>query len=146
MPLYVLDACALIALFKEEPGADAVQRLIDQAIEGTVTLFMSRVNLIEVYYKFYRLWGEAVADVAFERIHKWPIHIQYTIDDAVFYEASRLKAVYYLPLGDAIGLATAISLDGVFVSSDGELKEPEAAEHAPISWFRPPKEKKAHNK
>jgi predicted nucleic acid-binding protein len=141
MTLYVLDACALIALFKEESGAGVVQRLIDQAIEGAVTLFMSRVNLIEVHYRLYRLWGKEAADDALARIHKWPIQIQNIIDDAVFYEASLLKAVYYLPLGDAVGLATAINVKGVFVSSDGELAAPEAEEYAPVYWFRPPKPK-----
>ncbi|GHU67555.1 hypothetical protein FACS189447_09820 [Spirochaetia bacterium] len=38
--------------------------------------------------------------------------------------------------------ATAINLNGVFVTSDGEFEEPEAKEHAPVFWFRPPKEKK----
>jgi hypothetical protein len=36
---------------------------------------------------------------------------------------------------------TAITLKGVFVSSDGELMEPKTKEHAPVLWFRPPKEK-----
>jgi hypothetical protein len=45
-----------------------------------------------------------------------------------------------MSLGDAIGLATANSLKGLFVSSDGELKEPIALENAPVFWFRPPKE------
>ncbi|GHV60666.1 hypothetical protein AGMMS49587_02750 [Spirochaetia bacterium] len=46
-----------------------------------------------------------------------------------------------MSLGDAIGLATAINLEGVFVSSDGELVEPKTQEHAPVFWFRPPKQK-----
>jgi predicted nucleic acid-binding protein len=72
-----------------------------------------------------------------------PIQFQQVIvDEKISYEASRLKGSYKMSLGDAIGLATAITLGGVFVSFDGELKEPEAQEHITVSWFRPPKEKK----
>ncbi|GHV77848.1 hypothetical protein AGMMS49942_26690 [Spirochaetia bacterium] len=42
---------------------------------------------------------------------------------------------------DAIGLAVAIDMKGVFVTADGGFKAPETVEHAPVSWFRPPKEK-----
>ncbi|GHV78404.1 hypothetical protein AGMMS49944_01950 [Spirochaetia bacterium] len=70
-----------------------------------------------------------------------PIHFQPVIDEKILYEASRLKGTYTISLGDAIGLATTIHVNGVFVSSDGELVEPEAAEHAPVFWFRPPKQK-----
>ncbi|GHU18477.1 hypothetical protein FACS1894163_10510 [Spirochaetia bacterium] len=51
---YVLDACALIALIKAEEGADAVQHLIEQAINEEITLCMSMANFIEVHYQFYR--------------------------------------------------------------------------------------------
>jgi hypothetical protein len=33
-------------------------------------------------------------------------------------------------------------LEAAFVTGDGELAAPEAAEHAPIHWFRPAKPKK----
>jgi predicted nucleic acid-binding protein len=64
-----------------------------------------------------------------------------TIVEAVIRESSRLKATYKMSLGDAIGLATTINLGGLFVTADDELTEPETREHAPILWFRPPKEK-----
>lgn len=39
------------------------------------------------------------------------------------------------------GLATALDMKGVFVTADGGFKAPEAEEHAPVSWFRSPKQK-----
>jgi predicted nucleic acid-binding protein len=141
MMTYVLDACALIALIKDEEGADAVQHLIEQAINEEITLCMSMANFIEVHYQFYRDWGKEASDALLERIYAFPIQFYPAIDAKIFYEASRLKAVYFLPLGDAIGLATAISLSGVFVTADGEFIEAEEKEYAPIHWFRPPKKK-----
>ncbi|GHV80389.1 hypothetical protein AGMMS49944_21800 [Spirochaetia bacterium] len=142
----VLDACALIAHIKEEPGADVVQNLIDEATDRKITLHMSIVNLIEVHYGFYNDLGKEASHAILEHILKMPIQFHQTIDVKISSEAARLKGTYEMSLGDAIGLATAISLNGIFVTSDGDLLEPEAIEHAPVSWFRPPKEKKPRNK
>jgi PIN domain nuclease of toxin-antitoxin system len=137
--IYVLDACALIAHIKEESGAEVVQNLIDEAIDGKASLHMSIVNLIEVHYGFYNDFGKEVSDVILERIYKMPIQFHRTIDAKISSEAARLKGTYEMSLGDAIGLATAISLNGIFVTSDGDILEPEATEHAPVFWYRPPK-------
>ncbi|GHU67636.1 hypothetical protein FACS189447_09990 [Spirochaetia bacterium] len=83
-----------------------------------------------------------VAAAIIQQITAFPMHIIDTIPEQVFQEAARLKGAYNISLADAIGLATAINLNGVFVTSDGEFEEPEAKEHAPVFWFRPPKEKK----
>ncbi|GHT58768.1 hypothetical protein FACS1894109_13520 [Spirochaetia bacterium] len=139
--IYVLDASAVIAIFREEAGKEKVWDILREAEKGTVTVYISKVNLIEVSYKFYRDLGKEANDALLEHIYRMPIQVQSTIAENVFSEASRLKGTYTMSLGDAIGLGTAINLNGVFVTSDGELTEPEAVEHAPVFWFRPPKEK-----
>ncbi len=45
----VLDAFALLAFFEDEPGADLVRSLLLRAEEGGIKLFMSVVNLGEVW-------------------------------------------------------------------------------------------------
>jgi PIN domain nuclease of toxin-antitoxin system len=45
MATMVLDAHALIVLFNDEPGADAVEKLLLKAESGTPELLMSVVNL-----------------------------------------------------------------------------------------------------
>ncbi|GHV77623.1 hypothetical protein AGMMS49942_24440 [Spirochaetia bacterium] len=144
--IYVLDACAVVALIKGEPGAGIIQNMIDQAIEGEITLCISVVNLAEVYYGYIRESGNAAALKILERIYAAPIDIVEAIPEPVYLEASRLKGAYKISLADAFGLGTAIILKGVFVTSDGELKEPEAKESAPVFWFRPPKEKEPRKK
>ncbi|MDR1419731.1 MAG: type II toxin-antitoxin system VapC family toxin [Treponema sp.] len=140
---YVFDACALIAFLDGEEGKDAVKDILKQAIDEKETLvYISAVNLVEVYYGYIRDLGREKALVILEKIYAVPVKIIETATKPVYLEASRLKATYKMALGDAIGLATAINLNGVFVTSDGELAEPEAREHAPIFWFRPPKPKK----
>jgi predicted nucleic acid-binding protein len=140
---YILDACALIAFLDGEPGKDVVKNILKATVDNEETVvYMSAVNLIEIYYGYIRELGKVAARKILDRVYTIPIKIIEATPEPVYLEASRLKAAYKISLADAIGLATAINLKGVFVSSDGELKEPEARENAPILWFRPPKEKK----
>ena len=48
---YVLDACAMIAFLNGEAGAETVTELLFQARAGTNRLFMSRIQVLEVYTK-----------------------------------------------------------------------------------------------
>jgi predicted nucleic acid-binding protein len=134
---YVFDACALIALFKKEQGADKVKALLDNALDGQDLIYMSTVNLIEVYYGFYREMKKEQAGLILEQIYKMPIHFIDAIDKPIIDEASRLKALYYIPLGDAIGLASAVIINGAFVSSDHtDLDQIEKSEPITFFWFR----------
>jgi len=45
---FILDACALIAYFKQEPGYEDVIQFFDRADEGEISLFMHKLNLLEV--------------------------------------------------------------------------------------------------
>lgn len=60
--VYILDACALIAILKDEKGADNVAAAYDKANDGEAALIMNKVNLFEVYYGFYRDKGKEYAD------------------------------------------------------------------------------------
>jgi len=134
---YTLDACALMALFKNEKGADKVEALIAEADTGKSDIYMNTVNLIEVYYIFFRKAGKDRADVILEKIHALPIQFINTIDDAIFSETSRIKAQYAIPLGDSIGIATAIKLGGAFVTADhSDFEAIEKTESLPFFWFR----------
>ena len=134
---YILDACALIALFKREKGAGKVRALLDETLAGQTVLYMNIVNLIEVHYGFYRALGQEKSALILEQIYAIPVHLIDTIDTTIFTEASRLKAQYAVPLGDAIGLATAIKMKGVFVTADhSDFEEIEKAEPIAFFWFR----------
>ena len=71
------------------------------------------------------------------KIYALPIQVINTIDEVIFSETARLKAQYAIPLGDSIGLATAIRLGGTFVTSDhDDFEEIEEAENISFFWFR----------
>jgi len=134
---YILDACALIALFKQEQGAEKIRALLDETLAGQSVIYMNIINLIEVHYGFYRALGQEKSGFILEQIYTMPIYFIDTIDTIVFSETSRLKAQYAIPLGDAIGLATAIKMKGTFVTADhSDFGKIEKIETVPFFWFR----------
>ena len=47
-PTYVIDACALLAFLNDEPGANVLDALLQQAKSGEYTLFMPKLNILEI--------------------------------------------------------------------------------------------------
>ena len=62
--MFVLDACALIAMFNLEAGAAKVRNLILRAAAGEheTEVCISPVNLLEVYYDRIKVAGHERAD------------------------------------------------------------------------------------
>jgi predicted nucleic acid-binding protein len=135
--IYDLDACALIAFLDDEEGADRVEALLERAENGEISVFISIVNLIEVCYDRLRL-DPAKMQAFLALLDDFPITVVRTISDDVYLEAARIKAIYKrVSVADAIGIATAESLDAAFVTSDHhELDVVDAKEDLNFYWFR----------
>ena len=135
---YVLDACALVALFKGEEGAADVDDLFQKTVRGDALLYMSIVNLLEVYYGFIRDIGLAKTTEMMQKITDTPLNVIDAITQNVYHKAAYLKGTYQrLSLADALGVATAIEHDAVFVTSDHhELETVEQKESLKFYWFR----------
>ena len=134
---YILDACALLAFLNDEEGGDKIEDLLNQSFDGSISVSMSIINLLEVYYNELRDKGADIAQTVIELVQNYSLNIIKTISDKTFHEASRLKTTYKIALGDCIGLATAIELSGKFVTSDhNELEAVAMSEPDYILWFR----------
>jgi PIN domain nuclease of toxin-antitoxin system len=118
MSRYVLDACALLALLRNEPGADKVADAINAANDGKAEIVMHKVNLLEVYYDLYRSIGKEKADLILSEIMNRPIDINAEITDEIFAEAGRLKASYKISLADCFALAQAAISGGELLTAD----------------------------
>ncbi|MDR3164075.1 MAG: PIN domain-containing protein [Synergistaceae bacterium] len=134
---YILDACALIALLKDECGAEEVSAIFNYAFKGEALIFMNKINLLEVYYDVYRSADKETADnVVFELV-KCPITVVAEISDAVFTEAGRLKATYKISLADSIALAETSVSGGSLVTADHhEFDSIEKRESIRFHWIR----------
>ena len=134
--IYVLDACALIAVFNNEASSCKVRDLLLESLSGKTEIIMSPINLTEVYYDMINTLGFKRAN----EIYKWikaAIFIPDKISDSIILEAGRLKSKYRCSLGDAYGLATATEFKGQFVTADHhELEKIEKQESIKFFWFR----------
>jgi len=116
--IHVLDACALLSYLNNEPGSDIVEELLKKAVDGTISIYIHIINLIEVHYANIRTLGSDQALIILENILAAPVHIVSVVSDTIFQHSARLKAHYKCSIADTIGLATAIELSGQFVTSD----------------------------
>ena len=116
--IFILDACALIALLAGEPGAEKVRDIIQDAIDGKITLKINQINLLEVYYYVINVYDQNEADKALMKIKEFPIEIIVGLNGNVFNEAGRIKSKYKIPLGDSIAVAECIVEKGTLVTSD----------------------------
>ncbi|MCL2440593.1 MAG: type II toxin-antitoxin system VapC family toxin [Treponema sp.] len=133
---YVLDACALIALFNEEEGADTVEKLMIQAKNDIDRLFMSSIQVMEVYYDRIYVKGIEYANTILESIYTSPIIVLHDVSRDVITEAARFKTSYSMSIADTFAAATAKSLGAPLVTKDNEMKEAGDAGEFSIFWLR----------
>jgi predicted nucleic acid-binding protein len=134
---YLLDACAVIAFLNDETGADVIQSLLEESDAGISDLYLHNLNFLEVYYGLLRDEGKEKAELADKTTRSLPITFIEKIDDAIYYEAGRIKSSYKVSLADAILLATAIKLDATVATSDHhEFDAVAPFEKIIFRWFR----------
>jgi predicted nucleic acid-binding protein len=135
--VYVLDACALIAVLSNEDGADKVVDVYAKVISGEAKLVINIINLLEVYYQDYRLHGEKAANKMIESVKALEIKIITDVSNELFCEAGRLKAIYKISLADSIALAQAKVIKGTLLTSDHhEFNIVETNEPIRFLWIR----------
>ena len=134
---YVLDACALIALLAKEGGADKVAGAYSEATIGNAKVLMNAVNLVEVYYDFYRAYNEDTANDMIAHVEASIVEVVTEIDKNILVEAGRLKAIYKISLADSFAVAQAKVTNGILLTSDHhELEAVEASESIKFLWIR----------
>ena len=137
MNRYVLDACALLALLRNEPGADKVAAVLNAANNGKAKVVMHKANLLEVYYDLFRSHGKEKADLILFEIIKRPIEVNAEITYRIFEEAGRLKASYKISFADSFALAQAIASGGELLTADHhEFDAIENKENIRFHWIR----------
>jgi predicted nucleic acid-binding protein len=133
---YILDACALIAFLAKEPEYGRVKALFDRADTEDITICISVVNLVEVFYHFIRDNGEEEAVEIMRGLDDLPLGVIDTISPDVYREAARLKARYSISLGDVFLCATAKSLSATVVTKDHEIEAVEQSENLSVLWIK----------
>lgn len=118
---YVLDSCALINFFQKSKGWQKVEDLLYEASQGKCTLFMSIINLGEVFYIRIREAGELQAHQLLQVIASFPIQM-IDVNYDLMLSASRMKAKGGISYADCFAAAIAKKEKAIVVTTDTEFK------------------------
>jgi predicted nucleic acid-binding protein len=135
MKSFVLDASAAIHYLQAGPGASKLERLLAGALRQQLQLFVSVLNLGEVYYLTWQRTGEEKARRAVASLSHLPIQI-IPVDLPQSLKAGKLKAVHKIPYVDSVAAALAFQQRATLVTSDHDFER--LGRHFPILWIDRP--------
>ncbi|WP_297055599.1 type II toxin-antitoxin system VapC family toxin [Thermosulfurimonas sp.] len=118
---FVLDSYAILAFFQKEPGSDAVYNLLKEALAERVFLFLSIINLGEIFYITAKRLSLLEAKEIINDVQSLPIRIENAPFDRVL-KAAEIKASYPLSYADSFAAALAEELKATLVTGDPEFK------------------------
>ena len=133
MPAKVLDSFALIAYFRDEPGAEDVENMLVIAGKKDSPLHMTDVNYAEVKYSIVKKDGREAWTEAAKVLQGLPIEFHSTTRPLAD-TAADLKARFKMSLADAFAAALAKEKKAEFVTGDPEFKALE--NEIKINWLR----------
>jgi len=118
---FLLDSWAMLALvYEEKPASDRVEQLLHQAVDGEVHLFLSLINLGEIFYIVGARRGLAAAQKMVAYIKRLPIQFIAVDEERVLF-AARFKATHRISYADAFAAAAAVEMEAVLLTGDPEL-------------------------
>lgn len=131
--VYVFDACAVIALLQDEPGA----AVVDELLEDHRCLIHS-VNACEVYYDLVLRDGAGVADGLEDVLEGYGFELKPDMSSGLWRSAGQLKAQWRrVSLADCFALALTVQEGGTLVTSDHHELDRLAQENVcPILFIR----------
>lgn len=116
---YVLDANALVRLFRDQDGASKIQDLLVQSDEKLVSLRISTVNLAEVLYVLSRYSSLEKARAAIQKVESLVEFVP--PDTAQALAAAELRFIYKLGLADCFAAELAMRTRATLVTADPEF-------------------------
>lgn len=133
MPVKVLDSFALIAYFRDEPGAEMMENLLVIAGKKDSPLHMTDVNYAEVKYSIVKKDGAEAWAKAAGILQSLPIDFHST-NRTLADTAADFKARFKISLADAFAAALAKERNAELVTGDPEFKPLER--EIKINWMK----------
>ena len=120
----VLDSFALIAYLRAEPAGAKVTAHLQAAQAGKTRLFLSFINLAEVYYKTIREQGLDKGREVIAILRALPIEIV-SLSDEFTLRAAEVKAAHPMSFADCFATALAQEKHASILTGDPEFKSVE---------------------
>jgi predicted nucleic acid-binding protein len=130
----VFDSYAVLALFFNEPGAEQVKEILNEAADASRPILITAVNWAEVLYRVSREQGETGVSEAKRFERTMPVDVV-TADLALAELAAEYKAAHKMSLADAFTAALAKQKKAELVTGDDEFKSLES-ELKKITWLK----------
>ncbi len=118
---YVLDTWAVIAYLEDEPSGEQVEDLIATAHEEQIPIYMSVINVGEVWYTVAREVSEEEANASVKILSDLRIQFE-NADWNLTQEAARFKSQNKMSYADCFAAALAKSKKADLITGDGEFK------------------------
>jgi predicted nucleic acid-binding protein len=128
---YVLDTWAVIAYLEDEPSGAQVEELIATAHEEEIPIYMSVINVGEVWHTLAREVSEEEANASVNMLSDLRIQFE-NADWILTQEAARFKSKNKMSYADAFAAALAKIKKADLVTGDNEFKSVES--DVKISW------------
>lgn len=132
--IYVLDASAIIAWLRNEPGADIVENAVTDINSQCLA---HAINLCEVYYDAHRNADEAHAESVINDLVSVGVIERNDFDQTFWKDVGKLKAGGSISLADCFGIMLTNRVKGTLLTSDhGEMDSVKAAGICNITFIR----------
>jgi len=129
---YVLDANALIDFVESGPGMRKVDQLLHAAGREQADIFVSVMNLGEVFYWLWIKRSEERARKTIDGFSRLPIRIV-AVDLPQAIKAGELKALHKIPYIDCIAAALALQHRATLVTADRDFER--LGRNFPVLWL-----------
>lgn len=117
----VLDAWALLALIcKEEPAASKVKEIFENEGLSSISVYISWINLGEVYYTIAHRKGLEVAKTVLDDIQILPVRLQVPAKADIL-AAATIKSKHKVSYADAFAVSLAQKIKGTILTGDPEI-------------------------
>ena len=117
---YVFDSFALMAHFEGESRGKKATELLSKALSGKPVIYMSVINIGEVYYITMRERGIEKAEEMMMLLEQLPIRVLPS-DKELTIEAAKLKASHPVAYADCFAAALAMKKNVKVVTGDPEF-------------------------
>ncbi len=118
---FLLDTSAIFAFTDNEEGADLVEEFLDKSKKEQISLHISAMTAMEVYYVSAEERGEEEANHLLLLVRALPI-TELPLQDALVLPAARFKARHKISVADAWIAATAAVHNLTLVHKDPEFE------------------------
>jgi len=132
MRSFVLDASAAIEYLQPGSTGSKIEQLLGEAIRQQLRLFISVLNLAEVFYLTWQRAGEEKARQTMANFTRLPVEI-IDVDPPQALKAGELKALHKIPYVDCVAAALAMQQHATLVTSDHDFEK--LGRHFPILWL-----------